>query len=141
MHKSKEFEFNDDVNIIVGDNECGKSSLLEAIEICLNFTYRGKPLNSELTTDLFNENCIKKYLEGDKSQNSLPEIKIEAYLEGDANLKGTNNDNKDDTEGIFIRIFFDDDLTDSYSIKKPDDVKHYLLNSIKLNGIVLYGID
>lgn len=125
MHESKEFEFNDDVNIIVGDNECGKSSLLEAIEICLNFTYRGKPLNSELTTDLFNEKCIKKYLDGDKSQNSLPEIKIEAYLEGDANLKGTNNDDKDDTEGIFIRIFFDDDLTDSYSsfIKKPDDVK------------------
>jgi len=24
------FEFNDDMNVIVGDNECGKSSLLEA---------------------------------------------------------------------------------------------------------------
>ncbi|MEY8870097.1 ATP-dependent endonuclease [Meridianimaribacter flavus] len=125
MHESKEFEFNDDVNIVVGDNECGKSSLLEAIEICLNFTYRGKPLNSELTTDLFNENCIKKYLEGDKAQNSLPEIKIEAYLDGDASLKGINNDNKDDTEGIFIRIFFDNDLADSYAsfIEEPENVK------------------
>jgi len=125
LHEGKVFEFNDDVNIIVGDNECGKSSLLEAIEICLNFTYRGKPLNSELTTDLFNENCVKKYLSGDFSQNSLPEIKIEAYLEGDASLKGDNNDNKDDTEGIYIRIFFDKDLAESYAsfIENPENVK------------------
>jgi predicted ATP-dependent endonuclease of OLD family len=125
LHEDKVFEFNDDVNIIVGDNECGKSSLLEAIEICLNFTYRGKPLNSELTTDLFNENCVKKYLKGDLSQNSLPEIKIEAYLDGDASLKGDNNDSKDDTEGIYIRIFFDKDLADSYAafIEDPENVK------------------
>ena len=125
MHESKEFAFNDDVNIIVGDNECGKSTLLEALEICLNFTYRGKPLNSELTTDLFNDNCLQKYLNGDLAQNTLPEIKIEAYLEGDASLKGNNNDNKDDAEGIFIRIFFDIDLADSYAsfIENPEKVR------------------
>jgi len=125
VHEDKVFEFNDDVNIIVGNNECGKSSLLEAIEICLNFTYRGKPFNSELTTDLFNDNCVKKYLSGNLSQNSLPEIKIEAYLDGDTSLKGINNDNKDDVEGIFIRVFFDNDLADSYAafIKDPNSVK------------------
>ena len=115
MHESNEFDFNEDVNIIVGDNECGKSSLLEAIEICLNHTYRGKPLNAELTTDLFNDNAINKYLTGNLAQNSLPEIRIEAYLDGDASLKGTNNLDKDDSEGIYIRVFFDIDLADSYS--------------------------
>jgi recombinational DNA repair ATPase RecF len=29
---SQEFDFNDDLNVIVGDNESGKSSLLGAIE-------------------------------------------------------------------------------------------------------------
>lgn len=116
MHEDNEFKFNDDVNIIVGDNESGKSSLLEAIEICLNFSYRGKPLNSELTTDLFYGGCIENYLSGNLAQNTLPEILIEAYLDGNAELKGTNNREKEDTEGIFVRIFFDNDLADAYSL-------------------------
>ncbi len=53
-YRNQSFEFNDDINIIVGDNESGKSSLLEALEICLNFTYRGRSLNAELMIDLFN---------------------------------------------------------------------------------------
>ena len=118
------FEFNDDINIIVGDNESGKSSLLEAIEIVINCIYRGKPLKAELTTDLFNNDCITQYLSGSKSQNTLPEILIEAYLDGNPILKGTNNSEKEDTEGIFVRIYFDIDLSDSYAafIKNPDEV-------------------
>ena len=34
--RGNEFDFNDDINIIVGDNESGKSTLLEAIELCLS---------------------------------------------------------------------------------------------------------
>lgn len=118
------FEFNDDINIIVGDNESGKSSLLEAIEICLNFNYRGKPLNSELTTDLFSKNCLENYLAGNLSQDTLPEIIIETYLEGNPNLKGDNNRERKDTEGISIRIYFDPELSDSYAefIKEPKKV-------------------
>lgn len=123
-HENKEFRFNEDVNIIVGDNESGKSSLLEAIEICLNYNYRGRPLNSELTTDLFNNNCVLNYLNGDLSQDTLPEILIEAFLDGNAELKGINNSEKEDVEGIFVRIFFDADLADSYStfINEPEKV-------------------
>ena len=118
------FEFNDDINIIVGDNESGKSSLLEAIEVVLNGCYRGKPLRSILTTELFNNDCIKAYLEGNKSQETLPEIIIEAYLDGNPNLKGDNNLERQDTEGLFIRIFFDPDLSDAYAsfIENPDAV-------------------
>jgi predicted ATP-dependent endonuclease of OLD family len=118
------FDFNDDVNIVVGDNESGKSTLLEAIEICLNFTYRGKPLSSELTTDLFNNDCINQYLAGNKSQETLPELLIEAYLDGNPKLKGDNNSEKEDVEGIFVRIYFDTELSDSYATfkKEPDKV-------------------
>ena len=46
--KNREFEFNEDINIIVGDNESGKSTLLEALELCLNLNY-----NKEATRSLY----------------------------------------------------------------------------------------
>ncbi len=118
------FEFNDDINIIVGDNESGKSTVLEAIEVCLNFLYRGKPLNMELSTDLFNNQSVANYLSSDKSQDKLPEILIEASLDGNPDLRGNNNSEKLDTQGIFVKIYFDPDLADSYEafIADPDKV-------------------
>lgn len=74
------FEFNDDINILVGDNESGKSTILEAIELGCNCSYRGKSLISELSTDLFNDISVKKYLESDKKAEHLPKILIELYL-------------------------------------------------------------
>lgn len=109
------FDFNDDVNVIVGDNESGKSSLLEAIEGCLCYSHRGKPLTPELTAALFNKDCVAAYIKGDQSQTSLPQLLIEAYLEGNPSLKGTNNTEKENTEGIFLRVLFDTDLAAAYA--------------------------
>jgi len=118
------FEFNDDTNIIVGDNESGKSTVLEAIEVCLNFLYRGKPLNMELSTDLFNNQCIADYLASDKSQDKLPKILIEAFLDGNPELKGVKNTDHTDVQGIFVEIYFDPELADSYEafVAEPDKV-------------------
>jgi putative ATP-dependent endonuclease of the OLD family len=44
--REQHFEFNDDVNIFVGDNAAGKSTILEALEIALNYHHRGKPFNN-----------------------------------------------------------------------------------------------
>lgn len=112
--EDQEFEFNNDVNIIVGDNESGKSTLLEAIELVLNCCYRGKPITTEISTSLFNDASVRKYLAGDLSVVSMPEILIEAYVEGAANLKGDNNTLNTDTEGLFLRICFDDGLEQAY---------------------------
>ncbi|MCD4654317.1 AAA family ATPase, partial [bacterium] len=114
--QEQEFIFNDDMNIIVGDNETGKSTILEAIEICLNYKYRNKSLNMALSIDLFNNQCISDYIASDKSQDKLPEILIETFLSGYPEHKGNNNSYKTDTEGIFVRICFDPDLADSYAI-------------------------
>lgn len=111
----KAFEFNDDINILVGDNECGKSSLLEAIELCLNLCHRGKPLTPEVMAELFNDDCVREYLCGDKSQDSLPDLLIEAYLEGNPQLRGTNNNEGTDADGIRLHIHFDSELSESYS--------------------------
>lgn len=108
------FEFNDDINILVGDNDCGKSSVLEAIELCLNFCHHGRPLSPEVMAELFNSNCVEAFLNGDKSQTSLPELLIEAYLDGDPELKGTNNSEGADTQGISLKILFNSDLSPYY---------------------------
>jgi predicted ATPase len=108
------FEFNDDINILVGDNECGKSSVLEAIEVCLNCCHRGRPLSHEVMVELFNSDCIETYLKGDKAQTSLPELLIEAYADGAPELKGTNNSEGTDTQGISLKMFFNPDLSAHY---------------------------
>lgn len=109
------FEFNDDINILVGDNECGKSSVLEAIELCLNYCHRGRPLSPEVMAELFNGACIEKYINGDMSQTSLPELLIEAYVEGDPDLKGDNNSEGVDTQGIYLKMLFNPDLAPYYA--------------------------
>lgn len=113
--KTEAFEFNDDLNIIVGDNESGKSTLLEAIELCLSLQYRRRPLAGCLSEELFNAERIDEFLSGSKAQETLPEILIEAYLDDDPDLKGNNNSLKEDVPGIFVRIFFDPELAKPYA--------------------------
>ncbi|WP_417836743.1 ATP-dependent nuclease [Thalassospira tepidiphila] len=117
--KDKEFEFNDDTNVIVGDNNSGKSTLMEAIEICLNNTFHGRPLAAELTAEFFNNEAVNEFLALDddkKSTNKLPEILIEAYLaNAPGKLKGKNNSKNEDTTGIFVNIKLDPDLETAYA--------------------------
>jgi putative ATP-dependent endonuclease of OLD family len=119
---AEKFDFNDDLNIIVGDNESGKSTLLEAIELCLSLQYRRRPLAGCISDELFNAAQISKFLAGDKSQATLPEILIEAYLDDGPNLKGNNNSLGENCPGIFVRIFFDPELAKPYAeyLKSPD---------------------
>src|SRR5258708_209366 len=86
------------LNIIVGDNETGKTSLLEAINFFLSGKLDGRPFKYELNPSLFNTAMVRRYFENLKSGKPAPppRIMIEAYLEDDhsselAKLKGTNN--------------------------------------------------
>ncbi|MDR0999515.1 MAG: AAA family ATPase [Clostridiales bacterium] len=44
-----ELEFDSGINILVGDNEVGKSTVIEAIHLALTGIINGKTLNTELT--------------------------------------------------------------------------------------------
>ncbi len=57
-----EMKFNKDLNVIVGANDVGKSTILEAIHLCLTGFFRGNYLKNNLTQDIFNNKCIQDYL-------------------------------------------------------------------------------
>ncbi len=124
--------FNDDLNIIVGDNETGKSTLLEAINLALTSQLSGRHIQYELSPYLFSMNIINKYVEELKRNPAtpLPEILIEVYLKEDiagelAQYKGTNNTERRDCAGVFIRIAFDNDFSPEYKeyISNPQEVR------------------
>lgn len=52
-------EFNQEMNIIVGENEAGKSTILEAIKIALNQQY--KNADKSILRDLFNIENVKRF--------------------------------------------------------------------------------
>ena len=50
--------FNDGLNILVGDNEAGKSTILEAIHLCLSGILDGKYLKHDFHQYLFNYEVV-----------------------------------------------------------------------------------
>jgi predicted ATP-dependent endonuclease of OLD family len=114
-----ELGFNDDLNIIVGDNETGKSTLLEAISMALTGQLSGRYISSELSPYLFNQKVVDSFVEKIKDGQKIkpPHILIELYLKETsetAKLKGTNNTKRENTAGITLKIEFDDDYKDEY---------------------------
>ena len=73
--------FNDDLNLIVGDNEAGKSTILEAFGLALTKRISGKLIDYELSPYLFNKASVDAYLQQlkDGKKPSLPSILIELY--------------------------------------------------------------
>ncbi|WP_440483634.1 ATP-dependent nuclease [Serratia bockelmannii] len=113
--KDEHLEFNDDVNIFVGDNNAGKSTILEALEVVLNYNYRGRPFNTEFTPDIFNKDAVQQFLASDKSAKHLPSLTIEAFIDGVPEYRGTNNFQKVDAQGITVQVHFDAMLKDVYA--------------------------
>jgi len=121
-----ELDLNSDLNIIIGDNEAGKSTLLETINLALTGQLNNRLLQNELSPYLFNINSVKTYLEQliINSKAELPSIKIELYFDNPNNiyseLKGTNNLLRTDAPGVSISIEFDSTYQSEYEIYIQD---------------------
>jgi predicted ATP-dependent endonuclease of OLD family len=116
-------EFNDDVNIFVGDNNAGKSTILEALEIVLNYSHRGRPFNGEFSPDLFNQDAVTRFLASDLSIKHMPSLIIEAYIDGVPEYRGSNNSLKADAQGVVVQACFDPSLEAVYEthlLTKPN---------------------
>lgn len=130
--RSVDITLNPDLNIFVGDNESGKSTLLEAINLALKCHLNRRPAAYELHPFLFNIEAVAEFIQSYKDGNpkTPPEILIEIYLidEGEyAELKGTNNSKSLDKPGISLRICFDEDLKAEYEAYFSDLEKVHTL--------------
>lgn len=101
--------FNERLNVIVGNNECGKSTLLDAIHLALTGQLNGRPLQIELHPYLFNLGLVLEYIEKLKGGETPepPSILIEVYLADDpalSKLKGDNNSLGYDLPGVSLLI-------------------------------------
>ncbi|MCK9376770.1 MAG: AAA family ATPase [Syntrophobacterales bacterium] len=122
--------FDDTLSILVGDNETGKSTLLEAINLGLTGQINGRSVFYELSPYLFNKSTVSEYIanlrEGKKI--SPPFISIEIFLENlpeFAELRGSNNLRREDAIGVMLKIEFDDDYKTEYVnyISNPDEIE------------------
>ncbi len=107
--------FNDDVNILVGNNEAGKSTIIEAIHLVLTGMLNGRYLKNDLSQYLFNNDIETQYIESLKTDKPKlpPYILIELYFKDDSSpeagiLKGNGNSAKEDSPGVLYEIFFDE---------------------------------
>lgn len=110
--QSFNMNFNEHLNILVGENESGKSTLLEAIKVVLNQQYR--TTDKSILAELFNRDDIKKF-QLNPSIKTLPFIQINLKLELDSKHKNTEFfygqlDKNTEGFGIVFDCKFDEEL-------------------------------
>lgn len=99
-------DFTDGLNILVGENGAGKSTILEAINLALTGIVNGKHLSTELTQYLFNKQTVDTYLENPQ-KNLPPKIIVELYLDPEKQpdfVGGINLENSNNASGVTLTI-------------------------------------
>lgn len=112
-------KFNENLNIIVGENEAGKSTIIEAINIVLNQLY--KNADKSIIKEMININNYNEFKQNPTIEK-LPKICIEIELELDKNIKnlkfsGLEYDFEDDSgenakNGIVFKCELNEELID-----------------------------
>ncbi len=118
-----QLSLNKGLNILVGDNEAGKSTILEAIHLSLRGWLHGRYLKNELTQSLFNSSVVKRYLASLKGEERLPPplVRIELFFDiEDESLRAVfegngNSERKKKACGIQFLIQFNDRYLDEYN--------------------------
>ncbi len=108
-------ELNEGMNVLVGDNDSGKSTILEAINLALSGVFHGRFLRNDLSEHVFNRDAVEAYVADPKT--GPPELLIELYFagEGGDEYKGNGNSRKDqDAAGIKFSVRLDEQYRDEY---------------------------
>lgn len=114
------------LNIVVGDNESGKSTLLEAVGLALTGRVNGRWAAEELNPHWFHRQHANDFFAAHArgQQASPPEIVIELYLRDDDSvqgLRGVHNSLSADQPGVRVHI--------APSLEYSAEYSDYLANS------------
>ena len=110
-----EIPCNESFNIFIGDNETGKSSILQAIDlVSRGSVHRVEDIGLDR---LFNAAVIREFLEGDRVCERLPVMSVELYLSetNDFTLNGRNNNEQRICDGIRMECSPDDGYAEMIS--------------------------
>ena len=95
-----EIDLDPTMNIFVGDNESGKSSILQAIDLVSRGSrYKVEEIGFD---SLFSAHVITDFMSGERKVEMLPEMCVELYFpeQNDPFLYGRNNSKQSDCDGI-----------------------------------------
>ena len=145
-----DINFNEHMNILVGENEAGKSTILDAIKIVLNQQYRYT--DKAILKDLFNVSMQEKY-KNNKSLITLPYIIIDLELEMDSKDKnaqyyygemfGNLTKTKHGKYGIRFECKLDKELENEVQISSLNDripYEYYLMSWTTFAGSAYHMI-
>lgn len=113
---SLDVRFNEHMNILVGENEAGKSTILDAIKTVMNQQYR--TVDKSIIKDLLNAKMVEEF-KAAPSVKALPHIKIELVLMLDSAQKSNeyfhgevygSNKSKALKYGISFECKYDEEL-------------------------------
>lgn len=115
---SHTFSFKEGINILVGNNEAGKSTILEAINLALTGIIGGKSIKSEVSQYLFNNQVVNDYISSltDPIKKEPPSIVIEVFFIAGVHPKfeGDYNSDGGKATGISFKIEFDEICKSEY---------------------------
>lgn len=103
-----EIPCNEAFNIFIGDNETGKSSILQAIDlVSRGSVHRVEDIGLDR---LFNATVVREFLDGEKVYERLPIMCVELYLAdtNDFTLNGRNNNAQRICDGLRMECSPDD---------------------------------
>ncbi|MGA2030880.1 MAG: AAA family ATPase [Thermoguttaceae bacterium] len=120
---------NEKLNVIVGDNETGKTSVLEAVNLVLTRQYDRRLIDYTIDPYLFNAERVADYFARLRAGTNAcpPHILIEAYFNDDADnpalasLKGRNNTKNEDCPGLKLSVELDSDHVEALKEYARDD--------------------
>lgn len=128
--KTANVTLNEKLNVVVGNNECGKSTLLEAVHLALTGQINGRPLLIELHPYLFNLDLVQTYFDALKqgASHEPPSILIEVYLSDDpalTKLKGDNNSLTLNVPGIKLLVELNPAHADDFAqyVSDPSEIR------------------
>jgi putative ATP-dependent endonuclease of the OLD family len=125
-----DMEFDGELNILVGDNDTGKSTVVSALEMVLTGRISGRPLESELSPHWFTQSVCERFFAAVRlnADEPSPAIVIEAYFRDETALaaqKGKNNSLGFDGPGIRLEIRLDSAYEAEYAayIAEPEKLR------------------
>lgn len=114
------------MNIIVGDNEAGKSTLLEAVALALSGRVDGRWASEELNPYWFNLNDVHDYFAkyAEDPSTPPPSICIELFLDSEDSdvqrMRGVHNSLGWDCPGVKLEVLYNADYAEEFSTYMAD---------------------